>query len=72
MTVKALFIGARTLSSTGQVSAQGLAPTRFSDKSRTEVAAHFDWSLEKARKALDQLFSTGALRKRSSRYRLKN
>lgn len=42
MTVKALFIGARTLSSTGQVSAQGLAPTRFSDKSRTEVAAHFE------------------------------
>lgn len=37
-----------------------------------EVAAHFGWSLEEARKALDQLFSTGALRKRSSRYRLKN
>lgn len=36
-----------------------------------EVAAHFDWSLEEARKALEQLFSTGALRKRSSRYRLK-
>ena len=42
MTVKALFIGSRTLSSTGQISAQGLAPTRFSDKSRTEVAAHFE------------------------------
>ena len=42
MTVKALFIGARTLSSTGQVTAQGLAPTRFSDKSRSEVAAHFE------------------------------
>ena len=37
-----------------------------------EVAAHFGWSLEEARKALEQLFSTGALRKRSSRYRLKN
>ena len=37
-----------------------------------QVAAHFDWSLEEARKALEQLFSTGALRKRSSRYRLKN
>lgn len=37
-----------------------------------EVAAHFGWSLEKARKALEQLFSAGALRKRSSRYRLKN
>ena len=42
MTVKALFIGARTLSSTGQVSIQGLAPTRFYDKARTEVAAHFE------------------------------
>ena len=42
MTVKALFVGSRTLSSTGQVSDQGLAPSRFSDKSRTEVAAHFE------------------------------
>lgn len=42
MTVKALFIGSRTMSSTGQVSAEGLAPSRFSDKSRTEVAAHFE------------------------------
>ncbi|MEH3195977.1 ethanolamine utilization microcompartment protein EutK [Klebsiella variicola] len=37
-----------------------------------EVAAHFAWSLDKARQALDQLFSAGTLRKRSSRYRLKN
>ena len=37
-----------------------------------EVAAHFGWSLDEARKALEQLFSDGALRKRSSRYRLKN
>ena len=42
MTVKALFIGSRTLSSTGQVSDQGLVPSRFTDKSRTEVAAHFE------------------------------
>ena len=42
MTVKALFLGSRTMGSSGQVSAQGLAPTRFSDKSRTEVAAHFE------------------------------
>ena len=42
MTVKALFIGSRTMSSTGQVSAEGLAPSRFSDKARTEVAAHFE------------------------------
>ncbi|MBV8043013.1 ethanolamine utilization microcompartment protein EutK [Pluralibacter sp.] len=37
-----------------------------------EVAAHFGWSLDKARQTLDRLFSDGALRKRSSRYRLKN
>ncbi|MDB5845260.1 MAG: hypothetical protein JWP79_2570 [Polaromonas sp.] len=42
MTVKALFIGARTMSSTGQVGAEGLAPARFSDKARAEVAAHFE------------------------------
>ena len=42
MSVKALFIGSRTLTSTGQLSAQGLAPSRFSDKSRSEVAAHFE------------------------------
>lgn len=42
MNVRALFIGSRTMSSTGQISAQGLAPIRFSDKSRTEVAAHFE------------------------------
>ena len=42
MTVKALFIGSRTMSSTGQVGAEGLAPSRFSDKSRAEVAAHFE------------------------------
>ncbi|MTH45921.1 ethanolamine utilization microcompartment protein EutK [Intestinirhabdus alba] len=37
-----------------------------------EVAAHFGWSLDKARTILEQLFSDGALRKRSSRYRLKH
>ncbi|MDB5868667.1 MAG: hypothetical protein JWP96_999 [Polaromonas sp.] len=42
MTVKALFLGSRTLSSTGQLSDQGLAPSRFTDKSRSEVAAHFE------------------------------
>jgi Protein of unknown function (DUF3108) len=39
---RALFLGARVLSSTGQIGAQGLAPTRFGDKSRGERAAHFD------------------------------
>jgi hypothetical protein len=42
MTVKALFLGSRTMGSTGQLSPQGLAPSRFSDKSRSEVAAHFE------------------------------
>ena len=42
MTVKALFIGSRTMSSTGQVGDQGLAPSRFADKSKNEVAAHFE------------------------------
>ncbi|MDB5931766.1 MAG: hypothetical protein JWR60_3473 [Polaromonas sp.] len=42
VTAKAFLIGARTLSSTGQISAQGLAPSRFSDRSRSELAAHFE------------------------------
>jgi len=42
MTISALFIGSRTLSSTGQIGDEGLAPSRFSDKSRNEVAAHFE------------------------------
>jgi hypothetical protein len=40
--VNALFIGSRSMGSTGVVGPEGLAPIRFSDKSRTEVAAHFD------------------------------
>ncbi len=42
MTVSALFLGSRSMASRGQLSAEGLAPTRFSDKSRSEVAAHFE------------------------------
>ena len=42
LTVSALFIGARVMTSTGQVGVEGLAPGRFSDKYKTEVAAHFD------------------------------
>ena len=37
-----LFLGARTRTSTGSITPEGLAPQRFSDKWRTEVAAHFD------------------------------
>ena len=35
-------LGKRVLSSTGKLGADGLAPTRFSDKFRSERAAHFD------------------------------
>lgn len=42
LTVSALFLGSRTMTSSGDVGAEGLAPSRFSDKSRSEVAAHFD------------------------------
>lgn len=42
MTVSALFLGSRSMASRGQLSDEGLAPARFSDKSRTEVAAHFE------------------------------
>lgn len=42
MRVSALFLGSRTMASTGALGEQGLAPTRFSDKSRSEVAAHFE------------------------------
>lgn len=37
-------LGARIQTSRGALSADGLAPTRFSDKYRSEVAAHFDWT----------------------------
>jgi len=38
----AFLIGSRVLRSIGQITADGLAPNRFSDKFRSEVAAHFD------------------------------
>ncbi|MEY4756681.1 MAG: hypothetical protein RJA34_1579 [Pseudomonadota bacterium] len=34
--------GSRIQTSTGQITTQGLAPRRFSDKVRSEVAAHFE------------------------------
>lgn len=42
MVVSAFLLGTRSLSSVGEVTADGLAPKRFSDKSRSELAAHFD------------------------------
>lgn len=42
MKVSAFLIGARTMTSVGKVTPGGLAPTRFSDKFRSEQAAHFE------------------------------
>ena len=42
MVVSALFLGSRSMSSSGRITADGLSPTRFADKSRSERAAHFD------------------------------
>lgn len=42
MTVSAFLIGARTMTSVGSVTVSGLAPLRFSDKFRSEQAAHFE------------------------------
>ena len=42
MVVSALFLGSRSMTSQGSITADGLAPTRFLDKSRGERAAHFD------------------------------
>ena len=40
--IAALFVGSRVQTSSGQVTADGLAPVRFSDKVKSEVAAHFE------------------------------
>ena len=42
MRVSAFLLGSRSMSSVGRITPAGLAPTRFSDKSRSEVAAHFE------------------------------
>ena len=41
MVVSAFLIGSRALNSIGEITADGLAPKRFSDKGRSELAAHF-------------------------------
>lgn len=41
MEVSALFLGSRSMASTGGITPLGLAPARFLDKSRSEQAAHF-------------------------------
>ena len=41
--VSAFLVGSRVQTSRGKIGPQGLAPERFSDKSRTERAAHFNY-----------------------------
>ena len=49
MTVKALFLGSRGQTSAGRLSDKGLAPDRFTDRSRSERAAHFERSTSRIR-----------------------
>ena len=39
--ISAFLFGARVQTSSGQLTPQGLAPTRFADKWRNELATHF-------------------------------
>jgi hypothetical protein len=41
MVVSAFLIGSRSLNSVGDITVDGLAPKRFADKGRSELAAHF-------------------------------
>ena len=40
--VSAFLVGSRSMTSVGKITGSGLAPTRFADKFRTELAAHFE------------------------------
>lgn len=42
MVVSAFLLGSRSMTSVGEVTADGLAPKRFGEKARNELAAHFD------------------------------
>jgi hypothetical protein len=42
MRVSAFLVGSRSMTSVGKITGSGLAPTRFADKFRTELAAHFE------------------------------
>jgi hypothetical protein len=42
MVVSTFLLGSRSMTSVGEVTADGLAPKRFGDKARNELAAHFD------------------------------
>lgn len=49
MRLSAFLVGSRSQSSVGQVDATGLRPERFSDRTRSERAAHFDRSTGRIR-----------------------
>ena len=40
--VSAFLVGSRSMTSVGKITGSGLTPTRFADKFKTELAAHFD------------------------------
>ena len=42
MKVSAFLVGSRSMTSVGKITGSGLAPDRFADKFRAELAAHFD------------------------------
>ena len=42
MKVSAFLVGSRSMTSVGKITGSGLAPTRFADKFKTELAAHFE------------------------------
>jgi hypothetical protein len=49
MAMKVFLLGSRVQTSTGRVGPAGLSPERFSDKSRSEKAAHFDAAQQRIR-----------------------
>lgn len=46
--ISVLFLGSRTQTSVGEITARGLQPRRFGDRSRSEQAAHFDFAQGRA------------------------
>ena len=42
MKVSAFLVGSRSMTSVGKITGSGLAPTRFGDKFKSELAAHFE------------------------------
>ena len=42
MKVSAFLVGSRSMTSVGKITGSGLVPTRFADKFRSELAAHFE------------------------------